>query len=248
MAAQQANVTRSSLIMSSAITSAGAAMRGALAFFGGWVGLALTVASATAAYLSFNSASSATAESFRQEGESLTTTIDKYKELAKVKQQAILDKEIANLEELNKQYDENKAKLVTNVLNLSRHNDMTKAQAKSMSDLALSYKNGDISLEQLVSTVSKSGYVSNDSKVKTRGFAEAVVDAGEKAVLSKDLINAMRKALADSGEIAKISKTGVDKFTKGLEDQAKKLRETTALARKYGLGGCISSEVTRTIV
>lgn len=235
MAAQQANVTRSSLIMSSAITSVGAAMRGALAFFGGWVGLALTVASATAAYLSFNNASGTTAESFRQEGEDLTTTITKYKELAKVKQQAILDKEIANLEELNKQYDENRTKLVTNVLNLSRHNDMTKAQAKSMSDLALSYKNGDISLEQLVSTVSKSGYVSNDSKVKTRGFAEAVVDAGEKAGLSKDLINAMRKVLADSGETAKISKTGVDTFTKGLEDQAKKLREITALANKYGL-------------
>lgn len=235
MVAQQANVTRSSIVMSSAITSVGAAMKGTLAFFGGWVGLALTVASATAAYLSFNNTSATTAESFRQEGEALTTTIAKYKELAKVKQQAILDKEIANLEELNKQYEENKAKLVTNVLNLSRHNDMTKAQAKSMSDLALSYKNGNISLEQLVSTVSESGYVSNESKVKTRGFAEAVVDAGEKAGLSKDLINAMRKALSDSGEAAKISKTGVDTFTKGLEDQAKKLRETTALARQYGL-------------
>ena len=106
----------------------------------------------------------------------------------------MLDKEIANLEELNKQYDENKAKLVTNVLNLSRHNDMTKAQAKSMSDLALSYKNGDISLDKLVSTVSQSGFVSDESKVKTRGFAEAVIDAGEKAGVSKDLINAMRKA------------------------------------------------------
>ena len=235
MAAQQANVTRSSLIMSSAITSVGTAMRGALAFFGGWVGLALTVASATAAYLSFNSASEATAESFRQEGESLTATINKYKELAKVKQQAVLDKEIANLEELNKQYDESKTKLVTNVLNLSRHNDMTQAQAKSMSALALAYKNGDISLDKLVSTVSQSGYVSNESKVKTRGFAEAVVDAGEKAGLSKDLIEAMRKALASSGEQAKIAKTGVDSFTKGLDDQAKKLRETTALAKRYGL-------------
>lgn len=235
MAAQQANVTRSSLIMSSAITSVGTAMRWTLAFFGGWVGLALTVASATAAYLSFNSASGATAESFRQEGESLTATIDKYKELAKVKQQAVLDKEIANLEELNKQYDDNKAKLVTNVLNLSRHDDMTRAQAKSMAGLALAYKNGNISLDKLVSTVSQSGYVSNESKVKTRGFAEAVIDAGEKAGLSKDLIEAMRKALATSGEQAKIAKTGVDSFTKGLDDQAKKLRETTALAKRYGL-------------
>lgn len=235
MAAQQANVTRLSLIMSSAITSVGTAMRGALAFFGGWVGLALTVASATAAYLSFNSASEATAESFRQEGESITATIAKYKELAKVKQQAVLDKELANLKELNKQYDDSKTKLVTNVLNLSRHNDMTQAQAKSMSALALAYKNGDISLDKLVSTVSQSGYVSDESKVKTRGFAEAVVDAGEKAGLSKDLIEAMRKALASSGEQAKIAKTGVDSFTKGLDDQAKKLRETTALAKRYGL-------------
>lgn len=232
MAAQQANVTRSSLIMSSAITSVGTAMRGVLSFFSGWVGF---VASATVAYLSFNSASEATAESFRQEGESLTVTINKYKELAKVKQQAVLDREIDNLEELNRQYDVSKAKLVTNVFNLSRHNDMTQAQAKSMSALALAYKNGDISLDELVSTVSQSGYVSNESKVKTRGFAEAVVDAGEKAGLSKDLIEAMRKALASSGEQAKIAKTGVDSFTKGLDDQAKKLRETTALAKRYGL-------------
>ena len=222
-------------LMSFTLAGVGRAASALLAFFGGPVGLIATLAGAAVAYATLSGSSSKAAESFRQEGESLSATIDKYKQLAKVKQQAVLDKEIANLEELNKQYDENKAKLVTNVLNLSRHNDMTKAQAKSMSDLALSYKNGDISLEQLVSTVSKSGFVSNDSKVKTRGFAEAVIDAGEKAGVSKDLINAMRKALADNGETAKISKTGVDTFTKGLEDQAKKLRETTALARKYGL-------------
>lgn len=217
------------------ISTAGTMMKTAFAFLGGWVGLIATVVAATTAYLFFNKANAATAESFRKEGESLQGTIDKYKELGKVKQEAILDSEKANLQELTKAYDDNKSKLIANILNISRHNDMTQEQSKSISALAMSYKAGEISVEQLMQAVAKTGYVSEESKVQARGFAAAVVEAGEKAGLSKGLIAAMRKEVTDTGEKAAFAKVGVNAFTKSLEDQAKKLHEVTRLAKAYGL-------------
>jgi tape measure domain-containing protein len=217
------------------ISTAGTMMKTAFAFLGGWVGLIATVVAATTAYLFFNKANAATAESFRKEGESLQGTIDKYKELGKVKQEAILDSEKANLQELTKAYDDNKSKLIANILNISRHNDMTQEQSKSISALAMSYKAGEISVEQLMQAVAKAGYVSEESKVQARGFATAVLEAGEKAGLSKGLIAAMRKEVTSTGEKAGFAKVGVNAFTKSLEDQAKKLHEVTRLAKAYGL-------------
>ena len=231
----QQRLTTAYIQVGAAAQTAGNLAKTAFAFLGGWVGLIATVVSATAAYLFFNKANAATAESFRQEGESIQATIDKYKELSKVKQQSTLDSEVANLKELNAAYKDSKESLIANVLNLSRSNDMTSAQAKSMAILAMQYKQGNISVEQLVASVSKAGYVSEDSKVKTRSYAASVVEAGEKAGFSKDLIAKMRQEIAVSGEKAAFAKTGVDAFTKGLEDQAKKLRETTKLAKSYGL-------------
>lgn len=51
MSAQQANVTRSATIMTTAINGVSAAMKGVLGFFGGWAGLALTVVGVASSYL-----------------------------------------------------------------------------------------------------------------------------------------------------------------------------------------------------
>ena len=218
-----------------AISTAGTMMKTAFAFLGGWVGLITTVVTATAAYFAFNQANAATAESFRKEGESIDQTITKYKELSKVKQQATLDSEVANLKELEKAYNANRTALFESINELGRSNNLTAQQRNEMNDVAMAYAKGKISLEALVDTVNKSSTASEESKVKVRGFAASVMEAAEKAGVSKDLIAQMRKELSSSGEKAAFAKTGVDAFTKGLEEQAKKLRETTALAKKYGL-------------
>lgn len=51
MSAQQANVTRSATIMTTAINGVSSAMKGVLGFFGGWAGLALTVVGVASSYL-----------------------------------------------------------------------------------------------------------------------------------------------------------------------------------------------------
>lgn len=74
MAAAQTGVARSATVMSTAISAAGLAAKGALSFFGGWVGLALTVAGVAASYLLMSNSSKEVTKELALQGVAATKT------------------------------------------------------------------------------------------------------------------------------------------------------------------------------
>lgn len=243
MAAAQAGVTRSSILMSTAITGVGNAMKGALAFFGGWAGLAVTIASVAASYFLLNKASSDTTSLLRKEGESVDAAVEKYKQLSEVKQKEAITKEKESLSELTQAYNEQKQALVTNVVNLSRHNDMTTAQAQSLSKLALRYKEGQISLTQLSKEVNNSNLLSQESKNKFNLMAGSVVDAGDKANSSAKLLKLLGIETKTVGDEAVIAGLKMNKMAEDFQKAAAKNRLTLSTMRQYNLDQSVAGKV-----
>lgn len=243
MAAAQAGVTRSSILMSTAITGVGNAMKGALAFFGGWAGLAVTIASVAASYFLLNKASSDTTSLLRKEGESVEAAVEKYKQLSEVKQKEAITKEKESLSELTQAYNEQKQALVTNVVNLSRHNDMTTAQAQSLSKLALRYKEGQISLTQLSKEVNNSNLLSQESKNKFNLMAGSVVDAGDKANSSAKLLKLLGIETKTVGDEAVIAGLKMNKMAEDFQKAAAKNRLTLSTMRQYNLDQSVAGKV-----
>lgn len=235
MAAQQANVTRSSLLMSTAITAAGNAAKGALAFFGGWVGLALTVVGTVAAYALFNKESAKTVESLQQQGLSIDGVVDKYKEMTQAQQKAQLVSEADNVKNLTKAYEDQKTKLVSNILNMSRHNDMSGNSARTFSQLAMQYKAGNITLDQLTKTVQNSSKISQESKDKFILMAGGVSTAGLKAKEASELVKLLTDATIASGDAAFIAGGKFNKYLNDLRDNTKINKDAAVYMQKYGL-------------
>lgn len=224
-----ASAGRSFTLMTGAITLASTAMKGMLAFFGGWVGLALTVASTVAAYVLFNKESEKTTESLRKEGESIDDVVAKYKELSVVQQRGKLAEEQKNNEKLTESYKEQKQALIANVLNMSRHNDMTDSQAQLMSKLALRYKEGEITLKQLSNVVATSTILSKESKTQFDILAGSVGSAGDKSRESAKLVKELALATMGAGNEAEIAGSKFDKFLMDAKTQV----ETNKLALRY---------------
>lgn len=229
MAAAQAGAARSATLMSIAIAGVGNAMKGVLAFFGGWVGLALTVAGTVASYVLFNKESEKTTESLRKEGESIDQAVAKYKELSRVKQLEQMVSEKKTVSDLTKAYNDQKQALVSSVLQISRHNDMTSEQAQSLSSLGLQYKEGKISLSQLSQEINKSTVISQQGKDDFNLLAGGVETAGKKALDAEKLIKVLLGTTKDAGDEAEIAGSKFDKFLQDAENVTK----TNQIALRY---------------
>lgn len=235
MAAAQAGAARSATLMSVAITGVGNAMKGVLAFFGGWVGLALTVAGTVASYVLFNKESEKTVESLRKEGDSIDETVAKYRELSQVKQLEQMVSEKKTLSDLTKEYDNQRQALVTNVLALSRYNDMSAAQAQALSQLGLKYKEGQITLSQLSNEINKSSIISQESKDKFNLLAGGVETSGSKAKEAEKLIKELELATKAAGDEAVIAGGKFDQFLNDLEKQTKINKDAAVYMTKFNL-------------
>lgn len=229
MAAAQAGVTRSATIMSVALAGIGNTMKGILSFFGGWVGLALTVAGTVASYVLFNKESEKTTESLRKEGESIDQAVAKYKELSQVKQLEQMVSEKKTVSDLTKAYDDQKQSLVSNVLQISRHNDMTSQQAQALSALGLQYKEGKLTLSQLSKEINTSSTISQESKDKFNLLAGSVETAGNKAFDAKKLVKELGMVTQETGNQAAIAGSKFDKFLQDSQTQI----DTNKLALRY---------------
>lgn len=235
MAAAQAGVTRTTLMMTTALTVAGNAMKGLLAFFGGWVGLALTVAGTVASYVMFNKESEKTTKSLREEGETIEDTVAKYKELTAVQRDKALLDERKNVEATTKSYQDQKSALVANVLQMSRHNDMSDTQAQTMSKLGLWYKEGKITLDQLSATIKNSTTLSQESKDKFVNLADGVSRADQKAAAAAKVLEALGLATKGAGNEAEIAGSKFNKFLTDAETQININKLAAQYMVKYNL-------------
>lgn len=110
MVAAQTQATRTSTLLAAALSGVGAAAKGALAFFGGWVGLGLTVATAAASYfLLRDNTDAATIALAAQEGVVTKTTQEllklsgAQKELEKQRMSEQFDVQKKGLEQVEQQ-------------------------------------------------------------------------------------------------------------------------------------------------
>lgn len=183
MSAQAAGTTTT-------LTVLGGVARGALGLLGGPVGLALTVAAVAGSYLLFRDNTAKSTVSLRENNETVEQAIQKYLALGDAQRYAQQAKERESLQELTKEYDDLKNRLVTATYSLSRHNDMTTEQSKIVNGLISEYKKtGDI--DRFSKSINDLGFINQESKDKISNLSGAVSDASNKVKNQTKLVGQM---------------------------------------------------------
>lgn len=232
--AAQNGVSRSAMLATTAMTALGNAAKTALGFFGGWVGLGLTVVATAAAYLTFNKASAQTADSLLKEGQSVDAAIAKYKELSHVKQLSQLDAEKQNMKALQGAYKDAQSELASYSSTLNRSSDYTNRSQLALKALFLEYqKTGDI--DKFVDSVRASGNISGDAKAKVTELAGKVVDTGNAAKETEKFVKALGNATELAGDQAAIAGNKLDKFVTDLGKSTKLYKSALQISKAYGL-------------
>lgn len=261
MAAAQNGVTRSSLLMSTAITGVSKAMQGALAFFGGWAGLALTVAGVAGTYLLLRDNAGEANRKLAEQSEYLNLTTSEFEKLnAAQKENARLEITL-DLKQMNKNLDEAKQKYLDMVDTLTNSSFGVKT-AKQAAEIADQVKSGTISFDDATSKLVKLGAVTDSGAKKlieqTKQYNNAAQEvvrysdaaktagvpfelAGNAAQNANPLIQGTSDALKDVGDEAVITGSKVSAFAnsmKQIEVRYKNLldlRKQTGLDETFGL-------------
>ena len=161
-----------------------------IGILGGPVGLALTVATVAGSYLLFRDNTDKSTISLRENNETVEQAINKYTELGEAKRNSQLAKEREELSKLSEEYDNLKDKLITASYSLSRHNDMTTEQSKTVNTLIAEFKKtGDVDL--FSRKIKELGFVNQDSEDKISKLAGAVSNASDEVKEHKNLVTQM---------------------------------------------------------
>ncbi|EZQ10729.1 tape measure protein [Acinetobacter sp. Ver3] len=214
--------------------------RGLLGILGGPVGLGLTVATVAASYLLLKDSSDDTTQSLRANNETVQDAIEKYTALDTVKRRQQLSSEKDQLEEASKSYENLSQKLTTNAYSISRHNDLTKEQAKALNLVIGEFKKtGD--LDSFSSKINSLNFVSQDSKNKFNSLAGQVRDAGTEFKNQKQFVDAIGQSLRETGSSGDEAARGVRnaanavaEYTGKLKAQEFDLAFINALTQKHG--------------
>lgn len=233
--AAQNGVTRTTMVMTTAVTAAGNAAKAALAFFGGWVGVGLTIASVAASFLLLGNNAKAATPSLAENSATVAEAVENYKKLSAVQQQAALSNEKARLQEVNAEYAKLKDRVVQSAFNLDRHNDMTTAQTKSLQSLALGFRDGKVTLDALTKQVSTASYLSEESKKKFLDYAASLETTGQKATTSEKLIAILTGTVVQSGNAAAIAGSQFNQLIEDAKASTLTNKEALTYMGKYGL-------------
>lgn len=255
MAAAQNGVTRSSLLMSTAITGVSKAMQGALAFFGGWAGLALTVAGVAGTYLLLRDNAGEANRKLAEQSEYLNLTTSEFEKLnAAQKENARLEITL-DLKQMNKNLDEAKQKYLDMVDTLTNSSFGVKT-AKQAAEIADQVKSGTISFDDATSKLVKLGAVTDSGAKKLieqtkqyNNVAQEVVRysdaaktagvpfelAGNAAQNANPLIQGTADALKEVGDEARIAGNGVSTFATSMKEIELRYKAILDLRKKTGL-------------
>ncbi|WP_426978722.1 tape measure protein [Acinetobacter johnsonii] len=208
-----------------------AAGRGALALFGGPIGLGLTVATVAASYLLMRDNTDKSTESLRANNQTVADAVQKYKELGEVKQREQLVVEKEQLAALNDEYDNAASKLVSYSLKVARHSDMTREQAREVSALALQYKSGAITLEDFSRSINSNKNITQQAKDEFNLFAGSVKTAGDEAGKQNSLIAQLESTLYGVANGGDAAAGGIRNATNALSEFAEKAKQAGVVAK-----------------
>lgn len=234
---QKAAAAKAAALSMGTLATAG---RGALALFGGPIGLGLTVATVAASYLLMRDNTDKSTESLRANNQTVADAVQKYKELDDVQKRAQQAAEKAKLSELAEGYKELTDDLNTNAYALSRHNDFTREQSREVNALIAEFKKtGD--LDKFSAAINKLSFVSQDSKDKFNALAGQVRTSGNEYKNQKQFVDAMTNSLnqnASAGDNAargiRNAAEAVAEYTGKLKQQKWDLEFTNAVINKHG--------------
>lgn len=196
---------------------------GALALAGGPIGaITLGVTALSAAYMLFSDNTKESTESLRENNESVSDAIAKYKELTLAKQQSQAVAEKEKLSELGDEYSDLSDKLNTATYAFSRNNDMTREQSIQVNALVAEYKKTN-DLEQFSKKVNALTFISEDSKNKFNALAGSVKDAGDKFREQRTFIEQMNAVLNNTKSAGDNAAAGIRNATAALNEINTKL-------------------------
>lgn len=235
---QKAAAAKEAAVATLTLANAG---RSALAFFGGPVGLALTVATVASGYLMLSQNSDESTKSLRANNESVSDAIIAYQQLNQVQKAGQMVEERNKLAELQKAYDTANNALKNYSLGLSSHNEIVTQSDIELQNLAKQYNSGKMTLEQFTSSVQQSSRISQEAKDKVALMARAVNDAGSAAKEQKGFIDLLNGSLNNT-EIAgdnaarglRNAAEAVAEYTGKLKQQKWDLEYVNTLVQKYG--------------
>lgn len=225
---QKAAAAKAAALSMGTLATAG---RGALALFGGPIGLGLTVATVAASYLLMRDNTDKSTESLRANNQTVADAVQKYKELGEVKQREQLVVEKDQLAALNDEYDNAASKLVSYSLKVARHSDMTREQAREVSALALQYKSGAITLEDFSRSINSNKNITQQAKDEFNLFAGSVKTAGDEAGKQNSLIAQLESTLYGVANGGDAAAGGIRNATTALSEFAEKARQAGVVAK-----------------
>ena len=156
------------------------ALRGAMAFLGGPVGLAMLAAqgiAAGAAFALMKKSSDDLKPSLDSQNVSIQELVSSYEALSDSAKRSQIRFENTKLSELGNEYDDAKSKLISYVIAMGRFDDSSDSAVKAANKLAMQYKSGEITVEQLASKINALSGASDESKEKIDSQAAAVSKA-----------------------------------------------------------------------
>lgn len=225
---QKASAAKAAALSMGTLATAG---RGALALFGGPIGLGLTVATVAASYLLMRDNTDKSTESLRANNQTVADAVQKYKELGEVKQREQLVVEKDQLAALNDEYDNAASKLVSYSLKVARNSDMTREQAREVSALTLQYKSGAITLEDFSRSINSNKNITQQAKDEFNLFAGSVKTAGDEAGKQNSLITQLESTLYGVANGGDAAAGGIRNATNALSEFAEKARQAGVVAK-----------------
>ncbi|WP_180036398.1 MULTISPECIES: tape measure protein [unclassified Acinetobacter] len=225
---QKAAAAKAAALSMGTLATAG---RGALALFGGPIGLGLTVATVAASYLLMRDNTDKSTESLRANNQTVADAVQKYKELGEVKQREQLVVEKEQLAALNDEYDNAASKLVSYSLKVARHSDMTREQAREVSALALQYKSGAVTLEDFSRSINSNKNITRQAKDEFNLFAGSIKTAGDEAGKQNSLIAQLESTLYGVANGGDAAAGGIRNATTALSEFAEKAKQAGVVAK-----------------
>lgn len=255
MAAAQAGVTRSSIIMGSAMTAAGNAAKGALIAVGGWSGLLLTVIGVAAAYLLMSSNAEEANKKLVEQSEWASKTKAELQALNKEQRDNAKFKMNVDVEEANANLN-NVRNTYVSLIQVMANSSLKGKLSTEVQEIAKAVNEGSMSFDTATRKLTELGVVSDkeskklseQSKMYNQAAAEALklsdsakllgvnfALGGNAAQNATPAIANLKTETKGLGEEALIAGSKFNKMATDLKKAAAESRSTLAIMKQYNL-------------
>lgn len=229
MSSAQTGVSRTATLATASITAMGNASKTALAFFGGWVGLALTVAGVAGSYLLMRDNASEANQKLVEQSEVVNTTASSFAKLNAQQKENAKIKFNLEMGDINKNLDEARDKYLSMVDALSG-STFGLEMSDQVKELRKQVEEGTVTFDDATSKLLKMGVVSEDSAKQLFGQAKVYKDASSEAMKYTTTAKALNVELVLGGNKAENTALQLDKTKNSTKELG---NEAVNTARKF---------------